>query len=188
MRFVTLISATLAAFVATAAQAQTWAEWPSRDDRFVVNFPGEPTRSDLQYKTAKGTTLPGHVYTAEVDPKSRSAGVYSVTVVDYNAAPAELASAIEDAAKVARTKGAVKYDEENNIDQMRSWRLTVETPNNRRVLSEILVSAEKRLYIVEANTPINVPPPAQFQASVQILDADGVRIRYKTVGSSERVR
>lgn len=71
---------------------------------------------------------------------------------------------------------------------MRSWRLTLETANNRRILTEILVSAEKRLYIVEANTPINVPPPAQFQASVQILDADGVRIRYKTVGSSERVR
>ena len=90
--------------------------------------------------------------------------------------------------KAARTKGTVKYDEENNIDQMRSWRLTLETANNRRILTEILVSAEKRLYIVEANTPINVPPPAQFQASVQILDADGVRIRYKTVGSSERVR
>jgi type IV secretory pathway VirJ component len=188
MRVLTLVSATLALFVATAAQAQTWAEWPNRDDRFVVNFPGEPTKTDLQYKTAKGTTLAAHVYTAEADPRSRSAGTYSVTVVDYTSAPDQLAGAIEEAAKVARTKGAVKYDEENNIDQMRSWRLTVETANNRRVLSEILVSAEKRLYIVEANTPINVPPPAQFQASVQILDADGVRIRYKTVGSSERVR
>jgi type IV secretory pathway VirJ component len=188
MRFLTLVSATLALFVANAAQAQTWAEWPSRDDRFVVNFPGEPARTEMQYKTAKGTTLPAHVYTAEADPKSRSAGTYSVTVVDYNSAPDELAIAIADAAKVARTKGNVKYDEENNIDQMRSWRLTVETATNRRILSEILVSAEKRLYIVEANTPINVPPPAQFQASVQILDADGVRIRYRTVGSSERVR
>jgi len=188
MRVLMLGSAALALFVATVAQAQTWAEWPSRDDRFVVNFPGEPTRTDLQYKTAKGTTLPAHVYTAEADPKSRSAGTYSVTVVDYNSAPDELATAIADAAKTSRTKGNVKYDEENNIDQMRSWRLTVETANNRRILSEILVSAEKRLYIVEANTPINVPPPAQFQASVQILDADGVRIRYRTVGSSERVR
>jgi hypothetical protein len=188
MRVLALVSATLALFVATAAQAQTWAEWPSRDDRFVVNFPGEPARTEMQYKTAKGTMLPARVYTAEADPKSRSAGIYSVTVVDYNSAPNEVAAAIEEAAKAARTKGTVKYDEENNIDQMRSWRLTVETANNRRILSEILVSAEKRLHIVEANTPINVPPPAQFQASVQILDGDGVRIRYKTVGSSERVR
>jgi len=186
MRVLTLVSAAL--IVATAAQAQTWAEWPSRDDRFVVNFPGEPNRTEMQFKTAKGTMLPAHVYTAEADPKSRSAGTYSVTVVDYNSAPDQLATAIAEASQNARTKGTVKYDEENNIDQMRSWRLTVETPNNRRILSEILVSAEKRLYIVQADTPINVPPPAQFQASVQILDADGVRIRYRTVGSSERVR
>ena len=186
MRVLTLVSAAL--FVATAAQAQTWAEWPSRDDRFVVNFPGEPARTEMQFKTAKGTMLPAHVYTAEADPKSRSAGTYSVTVVDYNSAPDQLATAIAEASQNARTKGTVKYDEENNIDQMRSWRLTVETPTNRRILSEILVSAEKRLYIVQADTPINVPPPAQFQASVQILDADGVRIRYRTVGSSERVR
>src|SRR6478752_3174318 len=117
MRFVTLISATLAAFAATAAQAQTWAEWPSREDRFVVNFPGEPGKSDLQYKTAKGTTLPAHVYTAEADPKSRSAGIYSVTVVDYSAAPDQVATAIQEASQAARTKGAVKYDEENNVDQ-----------------------------------------------------------------------
>ena len=186
MRLVTLVSAAL--FVATAAQAQTWAEWANRDDRFVVNFPGEPAKTDLQYKTVKGTMLPGHVYTAEADPKSRSAGTYSVTVVDYNSAPDQVATAIQEAAQATRTKGVVKYDEENNIDQMRSWRLTLETADKHRIMTEILVSEEKRLYIVEANTPINVPPPAQFQASVQILDADGTRIRYKTVGSSERVR
>jgi hypothetical protein len=50
------------------------------------------------------------------------------------------------------------------------------------------MSNEKRLYIVEANTALSAPPPAQFQASVQILDEDGTRIRYKTVGSTERVR
>jgi hypothetical protein len=186
MRLVTLVSAVL--FVATAAHAQEWAEWPNRDDRFVVNFPGEPARTETPYKTAKGTTLQAHVYTAEGDPRSRSAGTYSVTVVDYSSAPNEIATAITEAAEVARARGTVKYNEENNIDQMRSWRVTVETADKRRILSEILVSAEKRLYIVEANTPINVPPPAQFQASVQILDTDGTRIRYRTVGSSERVR
>jgi len=186
MRMVTLVSAAL--LVATAAQAQEWAEWPNREDRFVVNFPGEPAKTDLQYKTAKGTMLPAHVYTAVADPKSRSAGTYSVTVVDYKSAPDQVATAIAEAAQVTRTKGVVKYDAENNIDQMRSWRLTIETADKQRIMSEILVSEEKRLYIVEASTPINVPPPAQFQASVQILDVDGTRIRYRTVGSSERVR
>jgi len=31
-------------------------------------------------------------------------------------------------------------------------------------------------------------PPAQFQASIEILDTEGKRIRYRTVGSTERVR
>ena len=159
-----------------------------RENRFTVNFPGDPTKAEIQYKTAKGTALPARIFTAEADPRSRSAGTYSVTVVDYMSAPGEMASAIEEAAAAIRAKGVVKYNEANNIDQMASWRLTIETPDNRRILAEILMSAEKRLYIVQANTPVNVPPPAQFQASVQILDEEGVRIRYKTVGSSERVR
>jgi hypothetical protein len=41
---------------------------------------------------------------------------------------------------------------------------------------------------VDGDTPTSVPPPAQFQASVQILDENGVRIRYRSVGSTERVR
>ena len=69
----------------------------------------------------------------------------------------------------------------SNIDRIHSQRLTVETPDGKRILAEILVEAN-RLYIVEANVPQNVPPPAQFQASVQILDKDGVRIRYQPDG------
>jgi hypothetical protein len=110
-----------------------------------------------------------------------------VTVVDYKSAPDEAATAIQEAASAVRAKGTPKYDAAGNIDQMASWRMTIET-DKRRILAEILMSAEKRLYIVEANTPLNVAPPAQFQASVQILDEDGIRIRYKTVGSAERVR
>jgi hypothetical protein len=189
MRFVSLVAAGLALLVSSAAQAQLFQEWPSRDDRFVVNFPGEPTRTEMPYKTEKGTTLTAHVYTADAPANSIQAGTYSVTVVDYSSAsPEEQTSAIEEAAAVFRTRGTVKYDGSNNIDQMASWRLTIETAEKRRILTEILMSNEKRLYIVEADTPVTVPPPAQFQASVQILDADGVRIRYRRVGSTERVR
>ena len=74
------------------------------------------------------------------------------------------------------------------MDNHKSQRLTVETPAQRRLLSEILVSADKRLYISEAETALNVPPPAQYQASLQILDDEGVRIRYRAVGNPERVR
>ncbi len=188
MRLLSLVPAVLALFFSTAVYAQQWSEWSDRENRFTVNFPGDPTKTEITYKTAKGTNLKARIFMATADPKSRSAGTYSVTVVDYASAPDEIATAIADAAAQIRTKGAVKYDEANNIDQMASWRLTVETPDRHRILAEALMSAEKRLYIVQADTPMNVPPPAQFQASLQILDEEGVRIRYKTVGSSERVR
>jgi tetratricopeptide (TPR) repeat protein len=51
----------------------------------------------------------------------------------------------------------------------RSWRITVETPRSR-ILGEILIAANSRVYIVEGETPLNLPPPAQFQASLQVLD------------------
>jgi len=73
------------------------------------------------------------------------------------------------------------------IDNIKSWRMTVETAAKRRIFTEILVHGN-RLYIVDGDTPTNIPPPAQFQASVQILDENGVRIRYRSVGSTERVR
>jgi len=53
--------------------------------------------------------------------------------------------------------------------------------NARRQLTEVLFH-QNRLYITEAETGINTPPPAQFQASIQMLDDDGVRIRYERDG------
>ena len=88
MRMLGLISAIAALFISGAAHAQVWEEYVNRGDFFAVNFPGEPTRTDITYKTAKGTTLAGHVYTAQ-----DSRGRYSITVVDYNSATDELATA-----------------------------------------------------------------------------------------------
>src|SRR5258708_13407743 len=126
------------------------------------------------YKTAKGASLPGHVYTAQ-----DSRGRYSITVVDYTSAPAELTTAIDEAAAAMRAKGKPTYDAVNMLDMHRSWRMTVETPAQRRILAEILVSADKRLYISDADTALNVPPPAQFQVSLQILAKEGLRTPYR---------
>ena len=188
MRLVHLVPVSLALFFSTAAYAQLFAEWASREDRFTVNFPGEPTRTESMYRTAKGEALEAHTYTADAPATSIQAGTYSVTMVDYTKSSDDAATAIEEAAAALRTKGTVKYEAAENVDQMRTRRMTVETADSRRILAEILMSNEKRLYIVAANTPMTVPPPAQFQASIQILDENGVRIRYRTVGSEERVR
>ena len=176
-------AAALTLLISGAAIAQEWAEFVDRADHFTVNMPGDPQKTDTTFKTAKGTSLAGHVYKA-----SDRRGTYQMTVIDYKNAPDELATAIDEAAKMVRAKGKVTYDGTGMLDNHKSQRLTVEIPNNRRLLAEILVSADKRLYISEADTALNAPPPAQYQASLQVLDDEGVRIRYKAVGSTERVR
>jgi len=176
MRFIALVPAIFALFVSGAASAQSWEEYANRGDFFSVNFPGDPMVATIPYKTAKGTELPGHVYTAQ-----DSRGRYTITVVDYTSAPGELAGAIDEAVNNIRAKGTAKYDAVNMLDMHRSWRITVETPGMRRILGEVLVAANNHLYISEAETALNVPPPAQFSVSLQILDENGVRIRYKEV-------
>jgi flavin reductase (DIM6/NTAB) family NADH-FMN oxidoreductase RutF len=176
MRFVRLIPAALVVSFAGAAFGQAeWAEFVDRADHFTVNMPGDPKKEDLAYKTAKGTTLPAHLYSAE-DRR----GQYYMTVVNYQTASAdELASAIEEASAAVRAKGKATYDAPGNLDGHKSQRITIETPTGRRHLAEILVSKDKRLYISEAETALNAPPPAQYQASIQVLDDNGVRIRYQ---------
>jgi hypothetical protein len=184
MRLTSFFAAALISSLSGAAWSQT--EWSNRDDRFVVNFPAEPARQDMPYKTAKGTNLTAHVYTAQAPATSIQAGTYSVTVVDYGSASGELATAIAEASDAIRAKGMAKYDEPGAIDQIKSQRLTIETADKRRIFAEVLAEGG-RLYIVQANTALNVPPPAQFQASIQILDDKGMRIRYRRLGSTERV-
>ncbi len=177
MRFVSLMTAAaVALFISSAASAQTWSEYVNRGDFFSVNMPGDPASQDLMYKTAKGTMLPARLYTAR-----DARGNYTITVVDYSKAEGELGTAIDEAVAAIRAKGTPKYDAVNMLDMHRSWRITVETPEKRRLLGEVLVAANKRLYISQADTPLNVPPPAQFSVSLQILDENGVRIRNRTV-------
>jgi hypothetical protein len=176
MRLARLIPAALVLSFAGAAFAQAeWAEFVDRADHFTVNFPGDPKKDDLAYKTAKGTTLPAHLYSAQ-DRR----GQYFMTVVNYQTASAdELATAIAEAADRVRAKGKVTYDAPGALDGHKSQRISIETPAERRRLAEILVSKDKRLYISEAETALNAAPPAQYQASLQVLDDNGVRIRYQ---------
>ena len=177
MRFAGLVTAAVALFIAGAAYAQAWDVYTNREEFFAVNLPGEPKMTTSPYRTAKGTTLTAKKYTAVAPAGSLLAGTYVLTVVDYASATGELGTAIEEAAARYRGMGKVTYDAVNMLDNHRSWRQTVETAS-QRILTEILVARNNRLYISESSTALNAPPPAQFQASLQILDANGVRIRY----------
>jgi len=186
MRSVGLIPAAMAVCLSTAAYAQAWSEYLNREEFFTVNFPGDPTVAEIPYKTEKGTALKAKVFTATAPAGSITAGRYAMTVVDYSSAPSELSTAVVEAAKVYRAKGTPKYDDTGNVDRIKTQRQTIETPNMTYLMTEILAHGT-RLYIVEAETAMNVPPPAQFQASVQILDENGERVRYENDGVT-RVR
>jgi hypothetical protein len=179
MRFVSLVPAAVALFVAGAAYAQTWDVYTNRGEFFAINLPGEPKMTTSPYRTAKGTSLTAKKYMAVAPAGSILAGTYTLTVVDYNSAKGELGTAIEEAAARFRGMGKVTYDAVNMLDNHRSWRQTIENAN-QRILTEILVAKNSRLYISEAVTALNIPPPAQFQASLQILDENGARIRLQT--------
>jgi hypothetical protein len=181
MRLARLIPAVAALFISGGAYAQTWDSYVNRESFFSVNLPGEPTMTQAPYKTVKGTDLTALVFKAVAPAGTRSVGTYTVTVVDYSNAKNELGDAMEQARKAILAKGTPKYDAVNNMDMHRGWALTVETPDRQRIMGQIIIAANNRIYISEADTPINVPPPAQFQASLQILDNDGVRIRTRTV-------
>lgn len=184
MRMLSFIVVGLALAITAPASAQSWEEFTNREDHFTVNFPGEPKVDKIEYKTEKGTTLPANVYSAQ----DARGGVYRITVVNYASAPAEEATAVAEWAKKERTEGVVKYDGVEHQNNMRSTRISLALPNGRFSLSESLVDRGHRLFILEADTPPNMPPPAQFQASLQVLDDTGIALRYKNPDSTERVR
>jgi hypothetical protein len=179
MRIVGLATAVVALFVSGAAFAQDWGEYSNREDFFAINLPEDPVMTPAPYKTVKGTDLTAHSYTVKAPAASLLAGTYSVTVVDYSNAKAEIPDAIEQARQALLRKGTVKYDAIGNIDMHRARYMTVESATDR-YLASILVAANNRLYIVLADTPLSSAVPAQFAASIQILDANGVRIRTRT--------
>ena len=180
MRF-GMMAATVAVCVSSAVYSQAWSEYINREEFFTVNFPGDPKVTEIPYKTEKGTALKAKVFTATAPQGSITAGRYAMTVVDYSTAKGELATAVAEAAKVFRAKGNPTYDDTGNVDRIRTQRQTIETSKMTYIMTEILAHGT-RLYIVEAETAMNVPPPAQFQASVQILDEAGKRIRYENDG------
>lgn len=185
MRQVNVLSAAaLAVMLSGPVFAQAWGEFTDRAEFFTINMPGDPKVETITYKTEKDTSLPAKVYSG-ADARG---GRYKLTVVNYASAPGEGATAIAERAKAIRAQGEVKYDNaaehQNNV---RSERLSVILPDRRQLLAEVMLHKD-RFYILEADTPGNVPPPAQFQASLMILDDSGVALRYRNPESTERVR
>ena len=197
MRFIRLAPAALILCFAAPSFSQGWIEYYSKEDLFLVNFPGQPTVREVTYPTEFGITLPARVHIRE-DGASR----YSVTVVDYanvekiyaervknctgypdtctNRGPAEIRGALDYAAwNFIRRDAKVTYYGYGDSDRIGGLRIQLANPDRSLTFGAIYMH-DNRLYILEATVPPGAPPPALFQQNLGFLDKAGLRIRYVT--------
>jgi hypothetical protein len=197
-----VILCTLLLLIPGAAAAQEWEMYVSQQDRFSINFPGQPRVTDTTWQSQLDYTLPGRVYSADLG-QSR----FSVMVVDY--------SSLEEQG-IARWKecppgnaqcrdggdtigpGYWKQDERGAIvyavstylkrpfevtDYAWDWQDMVEghglqlKGDGRRTFVHIAMH-KRKLYILEASAPEQEAEPGLFTQSLRWVDEDGKRIRY----------
>ena len=201
MRLIQLVPAAFILCLATPSFGQEWIEYYSLEDRFLVNFPGQPTVRDTTYPTEFGVTLPARLHVREDGPSR-----FAVTVVDYtniqaiyaervkdckgypgtcaNRAANELRGALDHAAwTFIRRDAKVTYYAFGDSDRIEGIRIQLANPNRSRTFAAIYMH-ENRLYILEATVPASAPPPALFQQNLGFLDANGRRVRYDTIYSN----
>jgi hypothetical protein len=179
MRGAKFLLPAIAWLYAFSAAAQGWVHFSDRGEFFSVNLPHEPTVQETIYHSEFHAELPAKIYTAsdgQVD--------YAITVVDY--APSnvpsprnvyDLRGSIAYAAwNVRRRGGDITYDAYAQIDRIDGHHLQITNPDQSRTFAAIHLH-DSRLYILEAIAAPGTPPPAQFQQSLSILDANGEPIR-----------
>ena len=109
MRRVSLIPALVALFLSTAASAQGWQEYVNRENNFQINFPAEPTMTETQYRTVKGTMLPARVFTSvaprRLDLRRAPTRSRSSTTATRST---KFRDAIEQAREAIKAKGTVE--------------------------------------------------------------------------------
>jgi len=192
-------------FASMPASAQDWFEYNNQVDLFGVNLPGQPTVTEIKYKTEYTRhLLPGRVYT------SGAAGErYSITVVDYS----NLQKLEAERVKQCRAsggegdqcmdifmhdmRGAVIFATWNlqnaamqkggkvtrvaysRTDLVEGQELYVTNADGSSFIASVYMH-ENRLYILEGTVPANSPPPIVFFTSMGFLDQAGKRIRYSS--------
>jgi hypothetical protein len=192
MRLAAVTAFVLALSVSGAAMAQGWSEYTNREDRFSINFPGEPKIQQTTYMPFEGPAVPARVYSAE-SGDSR----YSMTVVDFTknyafsqwpfafSGSGVVQGSIAHAAANFRKRGEVTYDAYERLNLIPGHLLRITEPNGRRLFVSIYLY-DRRLYIMEANVPGDAAPPSLFGTSLAVLDSAGEAIRYNEEGLRAR--
>ena len=177
MRFVLYVAAALALFVTGSAQAQPWVSHYAKEDRFAAWFPSAPTVTAAEWTDETGKVRKARKFTA-----TRNGNTYPLLAVDYGDRPEILLRPpIDHAAAQYRTKGTVTYDEDAQVDRIPGRTLQITQADGRRVFFEAHYH-DGRLYILDANMAPRAAPPGQFQQTLQVLDKQGVRVRYDNNG------
>ena len=189
-------SVTLAVLVAvlgaSAASAQGWREYISRDEFFLVSMPSEPQITSTTYRAASGAMLPAKQFVATEGERR-----YTVTVVHYmNASAADEAAAVEQAVQSFRARGAqVTYDRAQVIEGVPGHMIYLLNPDQSRVAAGIILHPRDtgyggpgRLYILEGHVPAGAAPPIQFPQSFFLMDEKATRLDYETDAAGKRVR
>ena len=204
MRLIPLMSSALVLAMSGTSFAQEWVEFVSRDDRFTITFPGQPTVTETTWTSQFSAILPARIYSG-----TQGSGRYSVTVVDYNPIERLLSERSRslpalDLAVHAYGPGYWKTDVRSAVVYAmskfleRDAKITSVLPNFSDLVAELLVHLtnnadqsrtfasiymhENRLVITEATVPKDAPPPLIFQQSLGWLDQDGTtKLRYQFI-------
>ena len=167
----------LALFAASEASAQAWKEYLSREDAFVITFPGDPMIEETSWTDFNGTERPARRYSA-----TRLGSLYTLIVADFTDADYNLTrGSFAHATYVYRMKGEVTFDSWNAIDRVDGHQLQIMLDNGNK----LFFAAHQhlgRLYILDVETVPGSSAPVQFIQGMVFLDENGERVRYGVNG------
>ncbi len=208
MRVTPLMFAVLLS-ISGSAFAQDWDLYMNKEDGFKVDFPGVPRVTETTFKSEYGADLPARIYSA-----TRGQERYSMTVVDYAAAPrlldekAKLTCREGDERSCGLTQAGRGYWKEEMAGallwatygfikrdatlthlayawQDLIWGHELQLLNRDGSRTFAFVAMHKnKLYILEGMAPKGYPPPALFQQSMGYVDKDGNGVRYQSIYSN----
>ncbi|HEY5622918.1 MAG TPA: hypothetical protein VIV14_04080 [Gammaproteobacteria bacterium] len=189
------IAAVIVLLAAVPAAAQSWVQFESLEDRFRVNFPAEPIVEPIEYLSEFDAILPARRYTAETD-----SGVFIVESVDFTDAARvhaemdkfsaadfptqwinDMQASVARAARQYRQRGGeINYDAWAHVDRIAGHQLQITNEDGTVTYVGIYLDGHSRhLHVLEATVPPSAPPPVQFQQSLEVLNADGMQVRYE---------
>ncbi len=177
MRLLGFVSVALALVLSSGANAQPWVSYLSAEDRFAISFPSEPTIEEIEWIDEDGEVRSARRYSAE-----RTGNTYAMIAVDYSDADdSVLRSSYAHAASVYRQKGDVIYDAEAQMDRIYGHQLEITLDSGRSIYFSAYAHGG-RLYVLDAEISARAAPPGLFQQGLQIVDEEGLRVRYTNQG------